>query len=50
MAPVLYMVVPSPAVRAVLITADALGLDLVQKEVDLVAGEHLKPDFLKVND
>ncbi|EFA00485.1 glutathione S-transferase 1 [Tribolium castaneum] len=49
MAPTLYMVYPSPPVRAVLITAKAIGLELELKELNLTEGEHLKPEFLKIN-
>ncbi|KAJ3663889.1 hypothetical protein Zmor_008109 [Zophobas morio] len=49
MAPILYMVPPNPGVRAVLITAKAIGLELELKEVNMPAGEHLKPDFIKIN-
>lgn len=38
----------SPAVRAVQITAEALGVKLELKEVDFFKGEHMKPEFLKV--
>ncbi|KAJ3663890.1 hypothetical protein Zmor_008110 [Zophobas morio] len=49
MAPTLYMVHPSPPVRAVLITAKSIGLELDLKEINLNDGEHLKPEFLKLN-
>lgn len=48
MAPTLYMVHPSPPVRAVLITAKSIGLELTLKELNLSEGEHLQPEFLKV--
>jgi glutathione S-transferase len=48
MAPTVYMVHPSPPVRAVLMTAKAIGLELDLKEINLVDGDHLKPEFLKV--
>lgn len=48
MAPVLYMVHPSPPVRAVRITAKAIGLKLEEREINLNNGDHLKPEFLKV--
>ncbi|XP_053660988.1 glutathione S-transferase 1-1-like [Anopheles marshallii] len=35
--------------QAVRLTAKALGLHLNLKEVDLMNGEHLKPEFLKIN-
>lgn len=49
MAPKLYMLPASPAVRSVLMCAKALGLDLDLKTVNLMNGEHLTPEFLKVN-
>lgn len=49
MAPIkLYYSELSPPSRAVLLTAKALGLELDLKEINLAAGEHLKPAFLKV--
>lgn len=45
---ILYVYPASPAVRSVLIAAEALGLKLELKEVDLFKGEQLKPEFLKV--
>ena len=49
MAPTLYMVYPSPPVRAVLMTAKAIGLDLNLKEVGLLSNDHLKSDYLKAS-
>lgn len=48
MAPKLYYTNGSPPVRAVLMTADALGVDLDLVEVNAVKGEQLKPQYLKV--
>jgi hypothetical protein len=48
MAPTLYLFAVSPAVRAVQITAQAIGLELKLKEVDFSKGEHLQPGYLKV--
>jgi glutathione S-transferase len=48
MAPTLYMIAPSPAVRAVQITASAIGLELNLKELDFMKGEHMQPEYLKV--
>ncbi|XP_052890115.1 glutathione S-transferase 1-1-like [Anopheles moucheti] len=42
----LPMSVPCQSVR---LTAKALGLHLNLKELDLMRGEHLKPEFLKIN-
>lgn len=44
----LYQVPGSAPCRAVQLTAAAIGLDLNLKFTDLMAGEHLKPEFLKV--
>jgi glutathione S-transferase len=49
MAPTLYMIAPSPAVRAVQITAKAIGLELNLKELDFMKGEHMQPEYLKLN-
>uniref|UniRef100_A0A240PKP7 glutathione transferase n=1 Tax=Anopheles christyi TaxID=43041 RepID=A0A240PKP7_9DIPT len=47
--PVLYTVHLSPPCRAVELTAKALGLELERKLVNLLAGENLTPEFLKLN-
>ncbi|XP_052895476.1 uncharacterized protein LOC128302650 [Anopheles moucheti] len=47
--PVLYTVHLSPPCRAVELTAKALGLELDRKMVNLLAGDNLKPEFLKLN-
>lgn len=44
----LYLVVGSAPCRAVRLAAAAIGVDLNLKNVDLKAGEHLKPEFIKV--
>ncbi|KAJ3663896.1 hypothetical protein Zmor_008115 [Zophobas morio] len=49
MPPTLYMVPSSPPVRAVQITAKALGLKLVEKHLDFQKRENLQPEFLKIN-
>jgi glutathione S-transferase len=49
MAPTLYISAGSPAVRAVQITAKAIGLELNLKELDFMKGEHLQPEYLKLN-
>lgn len=46
--PVLYYVDLSPPCRSVLLTAAAIGVELELKKIDLLAGEHLTPEFLKV--
>lgn len=40
---------PSAPCRAVNMTAKALGLELNKKELNLLAGEQLKPEFIKIN-
>lgn len=47
--PILYTLHLSPPCRAVELTAKALGLDLEQRVVNLLTGDHLKPDFVKMN-
>jgi len=47
--PVLYYIDLSPPSRSVLLTAAAIGVELELKVVDLLAGEHLTPEFLKMN-
>ncbi|KAL3271600.1 hypothetical protein HHI36_022075 [Cryptolaemus montrouzieri] len=49
MAPSLYMLPGSPPVRAVLITAKELGVELNLKSLDLLVGDHLKEEFIKIN-
>ncbi|KAK5642241.1 hypothetical protein RI129_008408 [Pyrocoelia pectoralis] len=49
MAPKLYYNEISAPVRSVLLTAKAIGLELDLKMVNLMAGEHLTPEFLKMN-
>lgn len=46
--PVLYYTILSPPVRAVLLTAAAIGLELELREVNLLDKEHLTPEYLKV--
>lgn len=45
----LYYLRLSPPARAVALTAAALGIELELIEVNLLAGEHYKPEFLKVS-
>lgn len=45
----LYYLVESSPCRTVLMTAKVLGIDLNLKILNLMAGEHLKPEFLKIN-
>lgn len=49
MAPTLYMVDGSSAVRNVLITADAIGLELEHKIVNLIEKEQFKPEYINVS-
>ncbi|KAJ3663886.1 hypothetical protein Zmor_008106 [Zophobas morio] len=49
MLPRLYMFHGSPPARAVLITARAIGLDLNKIEINVMKGEHLKPEYLRMN-
>ncbi|KAK4289509.1 hypothetical protein Pmani_037524 [Petrolisthes manimaculis] len=39
----------SPPCRSVLLTAKALNVDLELKEVNMMNGEHMEPDFLNIN-
>lgn len=49
MAPKLYYVDVSLAVRTSLLTIKALGIDVELVLVNLMAWEHLKPEYLKQN-
>ncbi|XP_012156042.1 glutathione S-transferase D1 [Ceratitis capitata] len=44
-----YYLPASAPCRAVIMTASAIGIELNKKYLDLFAGEHLKPEFLKLN-
>lgn len=44
-----YYMPPSAPCRAVEMTAKAVGIELNKKVLNLKAGEHLKPEFLKIN-
>ncbi|XP_055700192.1 glutathione S-transferase 1-like isoform X2 [Phlebotomus papatasi] len=44
-----YYLLPSAPCRSVLLCGKALGLEFNLKEMDLMGGDHLKPEFLKVN-
>lgn len=46
---VLYTAKLSPPGRSVELTAKALGLELDIKPINLIAGDHLKPEFVKLN-
>lgn len=44
-----YYMDMSPPCRAVMLTAKAVGVDLNLKLVNIMTGDHRKPEFLKVN-
>jgi len=46
----LYYVPGSAPCRSVLLAARAVGLELNLKHTDLMKGEHLTPEFLKVRE
>lgn len=46
---ILYYMTVSPPSRAVLLTIRNLKLKVDIKNVNLMAGEHMSPDFLKLN-
>jgi glutathione S-transferase len=46
----LYYIPQSAPCRAVLLTANAVGVELNVKHLDLFKGEHMTPQFLKVCD
>ncbi|XP_064549167.1 glutathione S-transferase 1-1-like [Drosophila montana] len=43
-----YMLYSAPC-RSILMLAQALGVELNRRQVDLDAGDHLKPEFVKIN-
>lgn len=47
--PILYYIEVSPPVRSVLLTAAAIGVELDLRVVDLLTGEHLKQEYVKVS-
>lgn len=47
--PVIYTFNLSPPCRAVDLCANALGIDLERKVINLLTGDQLKPEFLKIN-
>lgn len=47
--PILYYINRSPPCRAVLLTAAEIGIDLDLRVMNLAAGEHKTPEFLKLN-
>ncbi|KAK9739955.1 Glutathione S-transferase, N-terminal domain [Popillia japonica] len=49
MAPKVYSIDASPPCRATLMLAKAIGLTLDVYNLNLLEGEHLKPEYLKIN-
>ncbi|XP_012283320.1 glutathione S-transferase 1-1 [Orussus abietinus] len=49
MAPDLYYMPASPPCRAVMLTAEAIGIPLNLKYIDIFSGEHHKPEFIELN-
>lgn len=49
MAVILYGNEVSPPVRAVMLVCKALGIDYEFKKVSLLAGDHMKPEFIAIN-
>ena len=49
MAPVLYATPMSAPCRIVTMTADCLGLDCDYRNINLMAGEQMQPQFLSIN-
>ncbi|XP_037035125.1 glutathione S-transferase 1-1-like [Bradysia coprophila] len=47
--PILYGSELSPAVRGVLLTAKAMDLELELRPINILAGEHLTPEYLEMN-
>jgi len=45
----IYAIDMSPPCRAVFLIAKAIGVDLNIKIMDMAAGEHMKPEYLKMN-
>lgn len=45
---VLHYRILSPPSRAVLLTAKAIGINLELKDINLLKGEHLTPEYRKV--
>ncbi|KAI5635047.1 glutathione S-transferase 1-like [Phthorimaea operculella] len=46
---ILYSSAISPPCRAVLMVVESLGLDVIIKPVNMMAGDHLKPEFIEKN-
>ena len=48
MAPTFYTVNASPPCVVIELLVRKLGLDIERKQVDMLTGEHKKPEYLKV--
>lgn len=47
--PILYYLPPSPPCRAVLLLGRLIGLEFDLRAVNIIEGEHMKPEFVQVN-
>lgn len=47
--PILHYIPPSPPCRAVLLVGRLLNIDFDLQLVDVLKGDHLKPEFIEVN-
>lgn len=47
--PVLHYLPPSPPCRAVLLLGKLINIEFDLRLIDLLKGEHLKPEFIEVN-
>lgn len=47
--PILYWADLSPPTRFVLLTAKEIGLEFDLRPISLMDGDHMKPEFLKIN-
>lgn len=48
--PILYYIPPSPPSRMVLLLGRLLNIEFDLRLIDLMKGEHLKPEFIEVRD
>jgi glutathione S-transferase len=44
----LYYLAPSPSCRSVLLLAKRLGIEFDLKTINIMAGDHLTPEYIKV--
>lgn len=49
MMPVLHYLPPSPPCRAVLLLGRLLNIDFDLRLIDLLKGDHMKPEFIEVS-